>query len=37
LHSREAQARHMMDVMEAVFAGKGYSGASIPAPGEITE
>lgn len=36
LHSREAQARHMMDVMEAVFAGDGGSVASIPAPGEIS-
>lgn len=33
-HSREAQARHMLDVMQAVTRGQGGSVASVPAPGE---
>lgn len=37
LHSREAQARHMMDVMQAVVEGNGQAVASIPAPGEAEE
>lgn len=35
-HSREAQARHMMDVMERVVAGDGNRVGDIPAPAEAT-